>query len=161
MPDLWGEEPITRFRGEYGFLSNFHLCPVEYRGKVFPSSENAYQWAKSKYIIALIDLTPDFIPEYQRLLDRYMLNCTPGESKRQMKEAILDPLFHEEKDAIMHDVVTAKFGQNPDLRKLLIDTGDAALIEGNDWGDKYWGQVDGVGKNRLGMILMNVRRIQR
>ena len=39
----------------------------------------------------------------------------------------------------------------------LINTGDAILIEGNTWGDTYWGVCDGVGENRLGKLLMEVR----
>lgn len=31
------------------------------------------------------------------------------------------------------------------------------LIEGNDWGDTFWGMVDGEGENNLGKILMRVR----
>lgn len=30
-----------RFRGEYGFLSNFYNCCIEYEGKVYLSVENA------------------------------------------------------------------------------------------------------------------------
>ena len=40
----------------------------------------------------------------------------------------------------------------------LLDTGDAILIEGNDWGDRYWGVCDGVGQNKLGLILMGLRK---
>lgn len=36
-------------------------------------------------------------------------------------------------------------------------TDDAELVEGNTWGDRYWGVVDGVGENRLGKLLMERR----
>lgn len=39
----------------------------------------------------------------------------------------------------------------------LLKTGDAVLIEGNNWGDKIWGQVDGIGENYLRKILMKIR----
>lgn len=42
--------------------------------------------------------------------------------------------------------------------KKLIKTGDAELIEGNWWGDKYWGMCNGEGMNKLGKILMQVRK---
>ena len=57
----------------------------------------------------------------------------------------------------MKELLMAKFSQNEDLKKKLLDTGDATLIEGNTWGDKYWGVCKGVGKNRLGELLMEVR----
>ncbi|WP_308694469.1 NADAR family protein [uncultured Veillonella sp.] len=39
----------------------------------------------------------------------------------------------------------------------LLATRDRMLIEGNDWGDTFWGMVDGEGENNLGKILMRVR----
>ena len=36
----------------------------------------------------------------------------------------------------------AKF-TDPMLAEMLLATGDAELIEGNNWGDCYWGRVDG------------------
>jgi predicted NAD-dependent protein-ADP-ribosyltransferase YbiA (DUF1768 family) len=63
----------------------------------------------------------------------------------------------------MYSVVKAKFEQNPDLAKMLIETGDAELVEGNNWCDNYFGNcicnrcVGVKGKNVLGKILMRVR----
>jgi predicted NAD-dependent protein-ADP-ribosyltransferase YbiA (DUF1768 family) len=39
---------INQFKGKYAFLSNFYTCPVEYKGKMYPSSEHAYQAMKSE-----------------------------------------------------------------------------------------------------------------
>ncbi len=39
----------------------------------------------------------------------------------------------------------------------LLATGSAELIEGNDWGDDYWGRATPQGKNHLGVVLMQVR----
>ena len=36
-----------RFRGVYGFLSNFYNCCIEYEGKVYSSVENAFQASKT------------------------------------------------------------------------------------------------------------------
>lgn len=33
------------------------------------------------------------------------------------------------------------------------------LEEGNTWGDRTWGTVDGVGQNLLGHVLMTVRSV--
>ena len=56
----------------------------------------------------------------------------------------------------MLSIVRAKF-ENAYLRRRLIATGDAELMEGNDWGDRFWGVCRGKGENRLGKILMKVR----
>ena len=58
--------------------------------------------------------------------------------------------------------VRQKFGRNPDVAKLLTDTGDQVLVEGNRW-DDFWGacpsgdQNELVGRNELGILLMNTR----
>ena len=57
----------------------------------------------------------------------------------------------------MHDIVYAKFSQNPILRQKLINTQDMILIENNTWNDTFWGVCNGVGENHLGKILMEVR----
>ena len=45
------------------------------------------------------------------------------------------------------------------LKEKLLETEDEYLEEGNTWGDKVWGTVNGVGANNLGRILMEVREI--
>lgn len=67
------------------------------------------------------------------------------------------PDWEEVKYDVMYEIVKAKFIQNPDLKEKLLSTGDEYLVEGNHWGDRTWGQVNGVGKNWLGKILMKVR----
>jgi predicted NAD-dependent protein-ADP-ribosyltransferase YbiA (DUF1768 family) len=57
----------------------------------------------------------------------------------------------------MRDIVRAKFDQNEDLKIKLMATGAALLVEGNDWGDTFWGRCDGKGGNVLGSILMELR----
>lgn len=62
---------------------------------------------------------------------------------------------------LMYIAVSRKFRGNPDIAEQLTATGDEELVEGNDWGDRFWG-VDPVGssngENNLGKILMRVRR---
>ena len=50
-----------------------------------------------------------------------------------------------------------KVYQNDDLADCLVDTGDQPLIEGNTWGDRFWGVCGGTGMNHLGRLLMEVR----
>lgn len=47
---------------------------------------------------------------------------------------------------VMCSVCRAKFTQNPDLFKKLLDTSDAELVEGNTWEDKVWGVCNGEGE---------------
>ena len=57
----------------------------------------------------------------------------------------------------MRSLLAQKFRLGQPLGLRLIATGDAELVEGNTWGDRYWGVVDGVGENRLGELLMDRR----
>jgi hypothetical protein len=57
---------------------------------------------------------------------------------------------------VMLGLLRRKFTQL-DLRRQLLATGDAELIEDNDWGDHFWGVCMGVGENHLGKLLMQVR----
>lgn len=60
----------------------------------------------------------------------------------------------------MKDILKQKFA-DPKLMKMLVDTGDAYIMEGNFWRDGFWGKVveNGalVGQNNLGQILMDIR----
>ncbi|PNB06401.1 DUF1768 domain-containing protein, partial [Pseudomonas sp. FW305-67] len=60
----------------------------------------------------------------------------------------------------MRRVLRAKFTQHADLRDLLLSTGDARLVEAatvdNDV-NRLWGEVNGSGRNMLGVLLMEIR----
>ena len=57
----------------------------------------------------------------------------------------------------MYDAVFAKFTQHEELKKLLLKTGQAYLIE-HTVNDNYWGDGgNGKGGNKLGKVLMKVR----
>ena len=134
---------IMTFRGAFGFLSNMHAAAFEWDGRTYRNSEAAFQSAKS--------LDPAVRDAFSEM--------TGMTAKREGKKVKLRSDWESVKDAIMEQVVRAKFSQNPDLLKKLIDTGDLELVEGNAWHDTYWG-VDlktGKGENHLGRILMKVR----
>ena len=58
---------------------------------------------------------------------------------------------------IMREALFAKFTQHSDLKEMLVNTGDAKIVEHTE-NDSYWGDgVNGSGKNMLGRLLMEVR----
>lgn len=132
---------IDTFDTSYFFLSNFYPCNVTYKGITYLSSEAAFHAQKTTDVSQQLRFT----------------KLNPSESKRLGRKIKLRSDWEDVKYQIMYDIVLEKFIQNEDLRKLLIGTGDAELIEGNWWGDKYWGVCHGVGQNNLGKILMDVR----
>lgn len=132
---------ITDFRGKYFFLSNFYNAPVTYDGLSYLNSEAAFQAQKCT-----------------ALKNKHVFtSLNPSESRRLGQEVPLRSDWEQIKVRMMYEVVLAKFVQNPNLAERLIATGDAHLEEGNNWGDRIWGTVDGVGENHLGKILMRIR----
>ena len=62
------------------------------------------------------------------------------------------------KEDVMYKALQAKFMQHEKLRRKLMETGDRKLIEHSPH-DSYWGDGgNGTGKNRLGELLMKLRR---
>lgn len=135
---------IKEFRGEYRFLSNFFPCEVRLEGIVYPSSEHAYMAQKTTDV----------------RMRMWMAGIAgAAEAKKAGRALPLRPGWDGMKQGEMLKVVKAKFEQNPHLAQMLVQTGDQELIEGNWWGDAYWG-VDlktGKGENFLGKTLMLVR----
>ena len=132
---------INEFRGKNYFLSNFYEAPVTYLGNTYQNNEAAFQAQKT------------YKPE-ERL---QFSNLNPSEAKRLGRRIKLRPDWEEVKNECMYEICKAKFEQNKDIQQKLIDTGNRHLEEGNNWGDRIWGTVDGVGENRLGKILMVIR----
>jgi ribA/ribD-fused uncharacterized protein len=139
------EEGIYGFFDDYRFLSNFHVCPVNIDGRRFESSEAAYMSFK----------TTD-----EATKDLFMGDLKPAKYKQLGQEIVLRPDWEAMKVLCMTRVVHAKFDQNPDLWRKLIDTEKLYLEETNDWNDRFWGaDIFGSGHNMLGKILMFVRGI--
>lgn len=130
---------IDRFRDEYHFLSNFYPIEIEYKGLIYPSLEHAYQ----------ADKTND-IKTKQEIIN----TKSPGLVKKMGRKVKMRNDFNS--ILTMFELLTIKFN-NPKMRELLLSTGDAILIEGNDWNDTFWGVCNGKGKNVLGKLLMKVR----
>lgn len=132
---------IDRFDGDYAFLSNFFECPVFYNDLWHTNSEAAFQGAKSK----------------DRKMRGVFSELSPSRAKYLGRHIQLREDWEQVKDTIMEQIVYNKFRYNASLEERLLDTGTAELIEGNTWGDTYWGICNGVGQNKLGKILMKVR----
>lgn len=138
-------ETIDRFDGGYRWLSNFWPSPVRW-GLLFPTVEHAYQAAKAA----------------DPAVRRQFLACvTPGEAKRLGRRVAARPDWDSVRVRVMDHLLRQKFAPGTELAWRLQLTGDAVLAEGNNWGDTFWGQVNGVGQNQLGRLLMAWRAVLR
>ena len=135
-------DKIDSFRDDYFFLSNFYEAPVTYDGITYRSNEAAFQAQKT----------------LDRAARARFAEMDPATAKKAGRRVSLRPDWEDVKVGVMREIVRAKFTQNDDLKAALRATGDAPLEEGNTWGDRTWGTVNGKGRNLLGQILMDIRQ---
>lgn len=167
---------ITEFQGQYRFLSNFWEQPVFYQHPDmqsaiwWPSAEHAFQASKTRE------------PAEAAFVGRA---SSPRLAKRLGRAATCRPDWEQVKKRVMFSVLVAKFARDPgvtsgSLGAQLVATGHQILVEGNRWGDTYWGAAPGIhaphagvvssswtaedgsllwGHNYLGRLLMAVRDI--
>lgn len=136
-------ERIDSFSQEYRFLSNFWPVDVSLNMIKYPTVEHAYQAAKTHNRWERMDI----------------LACsTPGKAKRRGRKMTLRSDWEEVKITVMRRLLEQKFLPASVLAQMLLATGYAELVEGNPWGDKFWGVTDdGEGENHLGKLLMEIR----
>ena len=81
----------------------------------------------------------------------------PGDAKRLGRQVALRPGWDDLRVEVMRGLLARKFAPGTDLAPRLLATGDAQLVEGNTWGDRFWGVCRGQGRNQLGQLLMERR----
>lgn len=135
--------------GEYGFLSNYYEAAIVFGGKYYASSEHAYQAA--------------------RAVDKHIHDWLAASPTPQLAAAAGDALSPEQSKPnwrrisvpLMVDLLHAKFTQHPKLLLRLIATGESRLVEkayGPSEANLFWSEVNGVGNNMLGNLLMDLRQ---
>lgn len=140
---------IERFRGQYRFLSNFALSPIEgSHGLIYPTVEHAFQAGKT---LGLAERR------------RIAAAPTPADAKRIGRCVALRSDWAAFRFVVMRAALDRKFAL-PGFRARLLETGDALLVEGNTWHDQCWGDCDcgrsachRPGQNWLGHLLMETR----
>ncbi len=129
---------------EYGEFSNFAAYPIRLKRKRWPTSEHYFQGQKFQDAVHRKQLRKAKTP---------MIAARLGRNRKKKLRRDWESI----KINVMRDAVMAQFSQHDDLRKLLLQTGDAKLVE-HTTNDDFWGDGgDGSGSNMLGRILIEVR----
>lgn len=140
---------IDSFSDDYNFLSNFYPVKLLMDGKIYPSLEHAFQAAKTRDRGWRAAIRKANSPNRAKRIGKWEL---PFSYLRKDWDSI--------KDQVMLQLLRQKFSRGS-LKEQLLATGSATLIEGNNWGDVYWGCVYQddywLGHNNLGNLLMKVR----
>ncbi|KAJ3043326.1 hypothetical protein HDV00_005329 [Rhizophlyctis rosea] len=144
----YSSDTILFYRGNeipYGIFSNFYRAPIDLDGQTWPTTEHYFQAMKFPTS-----------PNIQELIRNAE---TPGEAARlgRKRSYPLRPDWEEVKDGVMKRCLIAKFEQYPELKKVLMGTGERKLVE-HTRNDRYWADGgDGSGRNMLGILLMEIR----
>lgn len=132
----------------FGCFSNLYRRSIEFEGCTYPTAEHAYQAGK---------------PRKKEVRDWLMAAPSPAllaMAAHGLYYWDISPGWSTSKFARMKAVLRAKFSQHEDLREILLQTADARLIESatvDNPVNRLWGEVNGVGRNMLGTLLMEVR----
>eukprot|EP00756_Hemistasia_phaeocysticola_P015236 Hpha_TRINITY_DN15393_c1_g6::TRINITY_DN15393_c1_g6_i1::g.87350::m.87350 len=132
------------FAGEWGQLCSFWPSEFEVRGHQYPSLEHFFQAMKFEGTFHA---------------DQVRRAPTPEDARARGKDRTrpIRPDWDAVKDSIMLEGLRNKFSQDLDCQAVLTGTGSRKLLF-SDSNDDYWGiGPGGMGKNKLGMLLMSVR----
>lgn len=141
-------EPILFYHSDqpWGELSNFSRHAVFIDGVIWPTTEHYYQAQK-----------------FRSKRDQYLIRSAPTPmiakfKAYEMLESAARADWEAIKESIMLLALRAKFSQHPELTKKLLSSGERQLVELTN-NDNFWGDSgDGTGQNRLGKLLMQVRK---
>jgi len=134
----------------YYEFTNFSNHSVWYNEKEYASSEHLFQSLKF---------------EDAADAERVRLQRSPRaafeEAQRMHSRIRRDWIDDKQNIKAMNKVLLLKFTQHEYLRKMLLDTDNAELVEASPI-DSFWGTgADGRGQNQLGIALMHVRHTLR
>lgn len=141
-----------------GYLSNWYLADFVIDGVTYTSVEQYMMYIKANTFCDL-----KVANKIMSTSDVKVIKSL-GRSVSNYNDAIWSDIRYK----VVYDALLAKFSQNDDLRKLLLDTGDSLLVE-CALKDTIWGiglsmndpnrldKSKWKGKNLLGKALMKVR----
>lgn len=127
---------------QHSFLCNFYPCEFVENGIVYKSNEHYFQ--SNKYSD----------PEIRQII----INAkTPRSAKNLTRKFPIDFVWWDSvREEVMKKGLILKFSQNPELKQKLLETYDKTLVEFSSR-DKFWAGNLVNSKNKLGILLMDVR----
>ena len=129
---------------DYGFFSNFWESSIFIDSEIWPTVEHYFQASK-------------FQDEELKRKIRKSASPLMAANEGRSRVNILKSDWEMIKDSVMEKALNVKFLQHPELRKKILDTADAIIVEHTE-NDNYWGDGgDGTGQNKLGKLLMKIR----
>jgi ribA/ribD-fused uncharacterized protein len=134
------------FMAGWYVFDNFAPFQVEWRGKLWPTSEHAYQAAH------FINTDPELAETVRtQRSPRLAADVANAHSDQD------DPDWPKIKLTVMQDICRHKLEQHQLVQDTLRESGDRRIVELNHT-DAFWGcGPDGNGRNELGKVWMKLR----
>lgn len=125
-------------------LSNFSAFTLQWKGKLYPTSEQAYQAEKFED-----EKVKEFIRTAPSAHEAFVYADTHRNDRRKDWDEI--------KVSLMKDILREKVKQHPYVKQKLLASGTKELIE-DSWRDDFWGWGPNKdGRNQLGKLWMEIR----
>lgn len=143
---LFLTDVVDGFIGRWEALSNYYPWKFRVNGLDYASSEHYFQSRKVESVDAA----------------RQIRNAeTPDEAKHLANTFPRRPDWPDIRVGVMRKALAAKFVVGSYPSKVLIRSGNAVLLESNNWNDEEWGICEGKGANILGVLLVERRGVLR
>lgn len=138
---------IGFYEREFYCFSNFSSFKVRWKGKLWPTSEHAYQ-------------ASHFFKTAPKLAERIYKAKSAHEAYKiaKVNKDKVPKDWEEKKAGIMENIVRCKLEQNPYVMRKLKQTGRKMIVEDSPK-DDFWGWgKNKKGRNELGKIWMKLRK---
>lgn len=138
---------IGFYEREFYCFSNFSSFAVEWKSRLWQTSEHAYQAAK------FFETSPEIVEQ--------IFNARSAHDAKKIAEKYTEKIvsgWSASKVAIMEDICRHKLQQHAYIQKKLLETGAKDIVEDSPQ-DDFWGWgIDRDGRNELGKIWMKIRK---
>lgn len=136
---------IKFYTPEFYVFNNFSAHAIEFRGKLYPTCEHAYQATKCTD------------PQGQEAIRNARSPLQAKVLANETYRAARDPDWGDKKVAVAEEILRAKLAQHPEAQESLRKSAHEEIIEDSPT-DYFWGEgADGTGQNVLGKIWMKLR----
>jgi N-glycosidase YbiA len=137
--------PIKFYTPPFYVFNNFSAHAIEFRGRLYPTSEHAYQAAKCTD------------PDGQEAIRNARSPLQAKVLANETYAAARDPAWRSKKVGALEDILRAKLAQHPEAQEALLKSGYEYIVEDSPT-DYFWGEgADGSGQNMLGKLWMKLR----
>ena len=131
---------------EFYVFDNFSSFAVEYRGRLWPTSEHAYQTSH------FFETAPGLVEQIHKARSAHEAYKIAKANADKSPEN-----WDEIKIVVMEEIVRAKCEQNSYVKQKLLDSEDMDIVEDSPKDDFWgWGEHRN-GRNELGKIWMRLR----